>query len=173
MAEPPPSASEDAPPALVEGASGPQRRFAYASPGQRIAAYLIDYVILMVGAALAHGLLVVAGVIGSMMTFGLALPFWLPLGGIAFWVLGLAYFVLFHAGQRGATPGMRLLGIRLLTEEGQSVELVQALVRYLISLLSAMIFMLGFLPILFTRRRQAVHDAISGTVVVRERPPRG
>ncbi|MBS2026831.1 MAG: RDD family protein [Deltaproteobacteria bacterium] len=81
-------------------------------------------------------------------------------------VVLLVYSALFH-GMGGRTPGKRLFGIRLVDGTGRPPSLARSLIRAILSLVSLGALGLGYLLALFTRRRRALHDALSGTYVVR------
>jgi len=77
-----------------------------------------------------------------------------------------AYFVAFNA-LRGATPGKRMFGLRIVRLDGGEIGLRKALVRQLMSGLS-LYCLLGFghLLVAFTPDRRAVHDLVACTQVV-------
>ena len=77
-----------------------------------------------------------------------------PLYRVAFWTVA------------GQTPGMALLGLRLLRTDGRPIDFATAIRRWAARLGSILALGLGFLPILFSSRRQALHDRLAGTVVV-------
>ena len=90
-----------------------------------------------------------------------ALP---PLYRVGFWTV------------TGQTPGMALFGLRVLRADGRPLGLVVALRRVLGYVACLFTFGLGFLAVVFSARRQGLHDRIAGTVVVHdwlERPERG
>ena len=72
------------------------------------------------------------------------------------------YRVLFFA-VAGQTPGMGIMGLRLLREDGRRVRLRQALKRVATFYVT---FGLGSFLIPVTARRRALHDVVAGTVVV-------
>jgi uncharacterized RDD family membrane protein YckC len=76
-----------------------------------------------------------------------------------------AYFVLFWAAI-GQTPGKILLGVRVVSQNGGRISFLQAMVRYLGYLLSALALFLGFGWILIDNRRQGWHDKLARTFVV-------
>ena len=90
------------------------------------------------------------------------LPYVIPLAAVWFPVL---YYVLFWA-TAGKTPGMAILGLRLLRSDGGKVGPVTALKRFLAVTLSMATLGLGFLMVLVTERRRTLHDFLAGTVVV-------
>ncbi|HEU4621292.1 MAG TPA: RDD family protein [Burkholderiaceae bacterium] len=70
---------------------------------------------------------------------------------------------------RGATPGKMLLGMRIVDANTfQPVSKGRLALRYLGYYISAVVFMLGYLWAAFDKRKQAWHDKIAGTVVIRD-----
>jgi hypothetical protein len=76
------------------------------------------------------------------------------------------YFVLFTASSWQATPGKRAFGIKVTDLEGRRINVGRSFFRYLASFLSALALFVGYFMVPFTRRRQALHDFIAGTLVV-------
>lgn len=66
-------------------------------------------------------------------------------------------------GLAGRTPGMALLGIRVVSTRGRPVSWLSSLIRALV----LAYFPIGALWSLVDRRRQAVHDKLARTLVVR------
>lgn len=66
----------------------------------------------------------------------------------------------------GFTPGMWLMGLRVVRKNGELPGFFRSLARVFLFSLSALVFFLGFLWVIFDRRRQAWHDKIVGTYVV-------
>jgi uncharacterized RDD family membrane protein YckC len=79
------------------------------------------------------------------------------------------YFALFESSRRRATLGRIVVGIQVVDVHGQRIHLGRALGRRLARFLSSLTIGIGFLVQLFTRRRQALHDTVAGTLVVRVR----
>ena len=80
------------------------------------------------------------------------------------------YFTAFTALWKGQTPGKRLLGIRVVRLNGQPMTLWGSFERfggYAAGLLTGL---LGFAQVYWDRNRQAIHDKITETVVIREYP---
>jgi len=90
------------------------------------------------------------------------LPYVIPLAAV--WFPALYYFLFWTTA--GKTPGMALLGLRLLRSDGGKVGPVTALKRFLAVTLSMATLGLGFLMVLVTERRRTLHDLLAGTVVV-------
>ena len=73
----------------------------------------------------------------------------------------------------GKTPGMALLGIRVVRADGAPASGANAVVRALALPLSFLTLGIGFLPIVFGKERRALHDKIAGTAVVYSWDARG
>jgi len=86
-------------------------------------------------------------------------PYVVPLAGVTIPPL---YRVLFFV-VAGQTPGMGVMGLRLLREDGRRVRLRQALKRVATFYVT---LGLGSFLIPVTARRRALHDTVAGTVVV-------
>ena len=90
------------------------------------------------------------------------MPYAIPVAGV---IIPPLYRVLFFT-ITGQTPGMALVGLRLLRSDGRHVRLRQALKR-----VAAFYFTLGLGSLLvpLSARRRALHDILAGTVVVYDR----
>jgi uncharacterized RDD family membrane protein YckC len=62
-----------------------------------------------------------------------------------------------------------MLGLRVTDRRGRPIGFARSLGRYLGKLLSTILLGAGFLTAPFLPRRQALHDLLAGTVVVRLR----
>ena len=86
-----------------------------------------------------------------------------------FCLLGpLLYWGLMQASVRQATFGKALLGLKVTNTSGERISLMRSLSRELAKYISAIPLMLGFLLAAFTGRKQALHDFVASTTVVRE-----
>ncbi len=71
---------------------------------------------------------------------------------------------------RGQTLGKMITGLTILNMDGTSVRLGRILLRDILGyLITALTFGLGFLISAFNSRGRALHDLLSGTIVVRGR----
>jgi uncharacterized RDD family membrane protein YckC len=66
----------------------------------------------------------------------------------------------------GKTPGMALLGVRVVRSDGSDLEPRRAVLRTLVFPLSFLLCGLGFIGIVVGREHRALHDLIAGTVVI-------
>ncbi len=91
-----------------------------------------------------------------------------PLQDLLFnWMPSWAYFTLFTAYLE-ATPGKMLLGLKVVREDGKPMDLLTAFLREVVGkTLSTLPLGLGYLWAFFNRKRQAWHDLIADTLVVR------
>jgi uncharacterized RDD family membrane protein YckC/Tfp pilus assembly major pilin PilA len=78
------------------------------------------------------------------------------------------YFSLFESSAKQATPGKLALGLRVTDEVGGRIGLLRAFGRNLARYLSSVIFYIGYLMAGWTGRKQALHDLIASTFVVRK-----
>ncbi len=112
---------------------------------------------------------IIDGVILAVINFVLALVVGGGAGATALQIaVGPVYVIGFWTAA-GATPGKMALGLRIITDDGQPIGLGRSIVRYLGYIVSAIILLIGFLMIAFTREKRGLHDFIAGTVVVRTR----
>lgn len=151
----------------VELAEGVEIRLRMAGPMLRAGAYLIDFVI-RTAVLFVGGLLVsLAGIaIGGKVAGGLML--------LAWFLMDWLYPVFFEAGKRGATPGKRAVGLRVVQATGSPITPGQAVVRNFLRFIDGMpLFTYGFgmTSCLATRRFQRLGDLAAGTVVIYDRMP--
>jgi uncharacterized RDD family membrane protein YckC len=153
-------------PAFAEGS------IRYAGFWIRVAAYLIDYVIVNLIVIVVSG---VVGLIIGLVIGGLAaqrgeqatLPTSISLiGGAVGLVIVLVYYIKFNSGRWQATPGKRLLGIHLIKPDGQPIGGWLACGRYFAYIISALPFCIGFMMAGWNEDKKALHDMICGTRVI-------
>jgi len=84
---------------------------------------------------------------------------------IAFFGWEFLYYAYFW-GVSGRTPGMFLLGVEVVGQDGSHTGGRRGLVRTLAFPLSFILLGLGFISILFQHDRRALHDLIAGTAVI-------
>ncbi len=151
----------------VELAEGVEIRLRIAGPLPRTSAFLIDFLI--------RGLLFAALVIGSQLigfAFGPNVSEGLVL--LAWFLIDWLYPVFFEAGRRGATPGKRMMNLRVVQASGSPVTIGQAVVRNFLRFVDCMplfTYAFGMASCLSTRRFQRLGDLAAGTLVVYARVP--
>lgn len=84
-------------------------------------------------------------------------------------ILGLLY-VLFFWALGGGTPGKKMLGLRIVREDGvEPMGWGTACLRLLGYMVDGFTFTIGFIIIAFSARKRGLHDMIAGTTVIRSR----
>ena len=188
VASAPPAAaptSADSPPAY--SAPLPQTTTAaledYAGFWKRVAAYILDAIILyipsmliekMLGGAAAKATLeqaVVNGASDPQLILAAQHQYYATmwpaiLAGV---VIAWLYFALCESSAWQATVGKLALGIRVTDMHGNRITLPRALGRYPAKILSFMILFIGVLMVAWTQRKQGLHDLICGTLVLNGR----
>lgn len=156
----------------VELAEGVEIRLRMAGPMLRAGAYLIDFLIraalLLIGVLLVWlpGLFVGGLMTGGKVAGGLTL--------LAWFLLDWIYPVFFEAGKRGATPGKRVMGLRVVQATGSPITIGQAVVRNFLRFIDGMplfTYAFGLTSCLSSKRFQRLGDLAAGTVVIYDRMP--
>jgi uncharacterized RDD family membrane protein YckC len=91
------------------------------------------------------------------------------LTGLGWWMAQICYAPLMLSSERQATIGKSAMGLKVVDGEGRRVSFLRALGREFAKTLSSLVFMVGFLMVAFTERKQGLHDMIAGTLVVKAR----
>ena len=83
--------------------------------------------------------------------------------------LGLGYYIVCESAS-GATLGKRLVGIRVVGEDGDPLTFGAAVVRNLVRVVDALFFyFVGFISAILSKRGQRLGDRAAHTIVVRRR----
>lgn len=85
---------------------------------------------------------------------------------------GWLYCAFAESSSRRATLGKRILGLQVVTADGDKVSFGQATIRHFMKFLSLFSAGVGFMMVGWTKRHQALHDMPSDCIVIRVRPPR-
>jgi len=116
--------------------------------GRRLAAYFLDGVVLM----LFGGILLIFGV--------------RELSNLLAHLITAVYFIGMWVAFDGATVGKKIMKIKIVTTDGQSLTIGRAFLRYIGYFLSGILFGLGYLWIIWDKQNQGWHDKITGTIVI-------
>ena len=76
-----------------------------------------------------------------------------------------AFFAKFWT-HNGQTLGMQVWGVRVQNADGSAIDLWQALLRFLLAIISFLCFGLGFFWMLFDKQKRSWHDIYSGSCTV-------
>jgi uncharacterized RDD family membrane protein YckC len=147
-----------------------QLQFQTAGIGSRAIAHLMDGLILI-----AFNGLLLACVIGiNKVAGGNLFPglsdYAAAIAIIIVVLLNTGYFVLTEMYMGGQTPGKRILGLRVLQENGQSATFLSIIIRNLFRILDFLptFYFLGALVMLFSSKDKRIGDMVAGTIVIIE-----
>ena len=82
---------------------------------------------------------------------------------IASWL----YYALMESSPRQATIGKMVLGISVTNLSGNRISFGRATGRYFAKIISGIILSIGYIMAAFTAKKQALHDIIASTVVIK------
>lgn len=155
----------------------PRRRgFEYAGFWLRFGAFVIDQVILgcvglMVGGGI--GIVLAVAIIAANNGDANALEgpgmdaFFNLLGNGIGLVINWLYHALMESSSKRATLGKMAVGIEVCDLDGRRISFGRASGRFFAKILSGMICLIGYIMAGFTEQKQALHDQLAGTLVVR------
>ncbi|HYG38513.1 MAG TPA: RDD family protein [Cytophagales bacterium] len=78
------------------------------------------------------------------------------------------YYAVMESSDEKASVGKKLLAIQVTDLKGNKLSLAKATIRYISKYASFCTLLIGFLMAAFTPRKQALHDIISGSLVVNQ-----
>ena len=91
------------------------------------------------------------------------------LGMLAFIVVQWLYFAGMESSARQATLGKSVMSLRVTNYEGQRISFGHATGRYFSKLVSRLVpFGIGYIMAGFTEKKQALHDFIAATLVLKK-----
>lgn len=146
-------------------------QFQLAGLGSRTAAFIIDQLILMI----VNILIVIAfflfmnGSPDFMLMEINSLP--LAITIILIFLINWGYFFAFEFFSGGRTIGKKIIGIRVIQENGHSLTLLSSFIRNLLRIIDSLPanYFLGLLMIFFHSKHKRIGDLVAGTIVVHER----
>lgn len=133
----------------------------YAGFWIRVAALLLDYLILFIGNIVIALLIFLP--FGSSKTNMNDLQI---INSVSDFIFLISYFGYFIGSKWQATPGKRICGIYIVRENGKPVSPTLCIGRYFAYFLSSIILGFGFLMVAWTDQKKALHDIVCGTRVV-------
>jgi len=87
---------------------------------------------------------------------------------LVFSVLAVVAYDIVPLSRSGATVGKRMMGIRVVGQDGRLISLGRSFLREVVGKwLSGLVFSLGYLWAVWDKDKQAWHDKLVGTYVVR------
>ncbi|HSK92173.1 MAG TPA: RDD family protein [Euzebyales bacterium] len=135
----------------------------YAGAVTRLVAHTLDTTIAGAVFTIASGAL-----LSALRTAGVAVEEFDRTGALFVGALATWVFVYWWASTAvaGRTPGMAVVGLRIVDRSGEPLSGRRAFVRVLVLPVSIALLGLGLLGIVFDRERRALHDAVAGSTVV-------
>lgn len=128
----------------------------------RFAALLIDSIILVIVSILIGFVLgLFLGILGAQPEQAAVA------GNIVGVLIAWLYFALQESSPKQATIGKQAMGISVSDLNGNRITFARATGRYFAKILSGLTLLIGYIMAAFTEKRQALHDMIAGTVVVK------
>lgn len=92
-----------------------------------------------------------------------------PYLNVALLILSWLYFAALESSDRQATFGKMVLGIFVVDHNGGRLSFGRASGRFFARLFSCVFWFAGFVMVAFTAEKQALHDLLAGSRVIRER----
>ncbi|RLK51687.1 putative RDD family membrane protein YckC [Alkalispirillum mobile] len=131
---------------------------------RRVLAAILDALIIGVPLALVQGA-ITPGIYDEQLTAEAARAdlIWSVVNILIWW----GYSAGMHSSVYQATLGKMIMGMYVTDTAGARISFARATGRYFAEILSAMLLLIGYLMVAFTRRKQGLHDIIAGTLVLR------
>ena len=148
-------------------------RTAYAGFWLRFVAWIIDKLILSAVSLIVLVPLVITLFRGMPFVRPMGWPMDWPMGTRLFWfgplnLIGAwLYYALFESSTWQATPGKRVLGLLVTDMQGRPISFPRASARFFGKILSVLILMIGYIMAGFTAKKQALHDILADSLVLR------
>lgn len=131
-------------------------------PLSRLLSYLIDSLIIFVVSVLFMYFLK-SGILLSISTTSETSN--LTILSVFSHLFALSYFTYFFGNE--STPGMNVLNLKLVKTSGDPPTYFTGLIRYIGMIVSLIVATLGYVWILIDKNKQAWHDKMAGTLVVK------
>ena len=152
----------------------------YATLWQRFAAAFLDGIIVVVlGASISYVMELITGINPTNAVSIARDNVTLRSSGLLLWGIWWLYYALQESSAAQATLGKRAIGLRVTDLEGRRISLARATGRFFAKTLFpvfavlavpayTLCFLLGYLIQPFTARKQALHDIVAGTLVLKD-----
>lgn len=156
---------------LQEGVDPLGRGWRYGGFWIRVAAFIIDSVFtsILTYAIIIPLAFLMGGTLGSLLDStgedSLGIAFFIFFMGVGI-VIPAAYYTLTTGSKMQATYGKKLVGLRVIREDGGDITYGLALGRYFGLLLSTLILYIGLIIAAFDDQKRALHDYLCGTRVI-------
>lgn len=142
----------------------PKYRIKYAGFWRRVPAFLIDSIInLLVANLFRIGAIAINEIVNEenmVFIFAFLCVFIIPT------IFTYLYFALMESSSKQATLGKMIMRIIVTDINGDRISFGIASMRHLGKILSSLILCIGFIMAGFTKKKQALHDIMAGTLVI-------
>jgi uncharacterized RDD family membrane protein YckC len=157
--------------------------FKYAEFVDRVASYLIDYVILQILIMIAMIILfvpffIILAVLGASLEGNedlqgavLTITMLIGFGIITLILIAISwfYYAMQDSSEKQGTLGKQFMKLKVTDYDGNRINFTKASVRFFATFLNSFIFSLGYLFPLFTEKKQTLHDMVAGVVVLKDK----
>lgn len=86
---------------------------------------------------------------------------------IPLFIIGWLYYALMESSSKQATIGKIVLGISVVDTTGNRISFGRATGRYFAKIISGIILSIGYIMAAFTAKKQALHDILASTLVIK------
>jgi len=132
-----------------------------AGPFRRLPAFFLD---LCIQVTVLIGLAIFLSFTVGLASPGLAMFLIFVMALVIWWFYGALFETFFN----GQTPGKHMLGLRVLTDNGQPINGLQATLRNLLRAADLVVPIVGLLVATLSRKYQRLGDRVAGTMVIVE-----
>jgi uncharacterized RDD family membrane protein YckC len=137
----------------------------YSGFWRRVAASLIDGIVVLLGSVVLGIVLGVLLAAGGGRNKEVAQMFGNLLGVVTGWL----YAALMESSEYQGTVGKMALGIKVTDMYGRRISFGRATGRHFAKILSSLTVFVGYIMVVFTERKQGLHDMIAGCLVPKAR----
>ncbi len=155
----------------------------YAGFGQRLVALIIDGIIVGIAQSFVIAPILISVGLGAAseidsdsfdsMDSGQAMGFASAMMGaglmiqLVSWAISGVYFVLMESSAKQATIGKMAMKLKVTDMNGNRITPTMAIIRFVGRIVSGMILLIGYIMAAFTEKKQALHDIIASTLVLK------
>ncbi|MEM9014399.1 MAG: RDD family protein [Pseudomonadota bacterium] len=140
------------------------RRYIYATFLWRLLAYIVDQLIILIPTFL---IFITLGVLIGSVAPDVSAANMEGLANLIGLIISWLYYATLESSGLQASWGKALFGMKVTDIRGGRITFTRATIRYFSKILSGLVFLIGYLMTLFTPKKQALHDYIAGTLVLK------
>lgn len=158
-----------------------QHTMNYAGFWHRFGAFIIDWIILgILNWLIIAPLLAAVGISSGLSMSDLAsgnidpaqlismLSAMIGIGWFVSLTLDILYHSFFESSKFQGSIGKIALGLKVTDTSGNKIDFIKAAIRNFCKIISGMILLIGYIMAGFTEKKQALHDMIASTLVVKK-----